>query len=59
MPEKYLDRSALADRLGCSPAWVSQLVKEGLPALRLGRKLLRFDPEAVKTWLDERTRAGK
>jgi excisionase family DNA binding protein len=43
-----------AKRWRTSPRTVYRLVEQGMPAIRLGPRILRFDPEAVDRWLAER-----
>jgi excisionase family DNA binding protein len=45
----------LADLLKCSPRQVYRLVKDGLPAVRLGAKSLRFRQTEVEGWLEGRS----
>jgi excisionase family DNA binding protein len=51
---RLLSASELAEALGVSRRWIYLQVEEhSLPAYRLGRSL-RFDPDAVYTWLESR-----
>lgn len=50
-----LDRSDLAQALGCSPATVARLVRQGAPFVWLVDSR-RFELEAVLAWLRERSR---
>jgi hypothetical protein len=45
-----VDKQALAQRLGCSPAHIDALRKRGLPVVMVGQ-LVRFEPERVVEWL--------
>lgn len=45
-----VDRQTLARRLDCSAAHIDNLRKKGLPTVKVG-ELIRFDPEAVLSWL--------
>lgn len=47
----------VAARLAISKRTVLRLAAEGkLPFIRLGTRLIRFDPERVESWLKERFR---
>ena len=50
----YEDKKQLAARLGVSVRTIDNLLKRGLPYIRLTRKLLRFPRAAVDEWLAER-----
>jgi len=61
VPEQgLLDVAQLATFLGMSKAFVWKQVREnlGLPHLRLG-KAIRFDREAVRTWLAAQAKSGQ
>jgi excisionase family DNA binding protein len=45
----------LAERWRVSARHIYRLVGRGLPAVRLSDRCLRFDPEAVQTWLASRS----
>jgi len=48
----------VATYLGVSKSWVYQHAEAGdLPCLRVGA-LLRFDPDAIRTWARHRATAG-
>jgi excisionase family DNA binding protein len=50
--QRLLTTAQVAERLAVSARTVQRLVAAGLlPALRLGVRLLRFDPEAVERWI--------
>jgi excisionase family DNA binding protein len=52
-----LDRAAVAARLDISPRTVTDLVaRQELAHVRIGRKLLRFEPEAVDAYLARQRR---
>jgi excisionase family DNA binding protein len=52
---KLWDVERVATELNVSKATVYRLVADKrIPFIRLGQ-LLRFEPESVRTWLDERT----
>ena len=52
--QELLDVDALATRLNCSAKWIYAAAEDGrLPAIRVGR-LLRFDPDEIDAWIDER-----
>jgi excisionase family DNA binding protein len=43
----------VADHLGVAPRYVRRLIGEQrIPFVKLGR-LIRFDPDEVRAWLDE------
>lgn len=63
--EKLLSRTQLSKVLGVSPRTITELTKEGLPVIYLGRVQRvrrgahpRYDLEEVKSWLRERTRSA-
>ncbi len=54
-PAELLTVRQLAANWKLSVRQVYRLVEEcGLPAVRLGRRSLRFSPPAVAAWLEER-----
>jgi excisionase family DNA binding protein len=53
-PKDYESKQELAARLGVSVRTIDNLLKCGLPYLRLTRKLIRFPRVAVNEWLAER-----
>ncbi len=53
-PKDYESKQELAARLGVSVRTIDNLLKRGLPYIRLTRKLLRFPRAAVNEWLAER-----
>jgi excisionase family DNA binding protein len=55
MSEPLLNTKGLASRLVVSRRQVYRLIDRGLPAIRLGSRSLRFDPEAVDRWLADRS----
>ena len=54
--EKLLTRKQLAEKLQVSDMTIHRYVKQGMPYLRVGNKLMRFDFEKVKEWLQEQNR---
>ena len=51
---KYLDRAGIAGALGLNARTVDRLRKRGiLPYIKLSKKLVLFDPSAVKAALDK------
>ena len=52
-PVKFLDTSGVCQMLGISPPTLRKLIEEGLPCVRIG-ELKRFDPDAVRAWLNAR-----
>ncbi len=56
-PDPWLDANAVAELLGVHPRTVAKLSsREGLPAHRIGAKLLRYRRAEVFAWLEERSR---
>lgn len=53
-PERLWKAQDLAHYLGCSVREIRDLRLSGLPTIKV-RHLVRFDPEAVKTWVREQT----
>lgn len=41
----------LQDRLNVSRKTVFDLMKEGMPNIRISERILRFDPDEVMNWL--------
>lgn len=62
MYKELLNRNQLSKVLGVSPRTITELTKEGLPVIYLGRVQRvrrgahpRYDLEEVKSWLRQRT----
>ena len=55
---EYENKKQLAARLGVSVRTIDNLLKRGLPHLKLTRKLTRFPRVAVNEWLAERKSAA-
>jgi excisionase family DNA binding protein len=53
MSQQLLTVQDVAKRLAISRRGVYYLLERGLPSLRLGKKTLRFDPQAIDAWLAE------
>jgi predicted DNA-binding transcriptional regulator AlpA len=53
--EPLLSRESLAERLECSVDSVDRMRKAGMPAVRWGRKFVRFRYSDVVRWLDDQT----
>lgn len=53
-PKDYESKQELAARLGVSVRTIDNLLKRGLPYVRLTRKLMRFPRAATNAWLTER-----
>jgi excisionase family DNA binding protein len=51
---QYENKHQLAARIGVSVRTIDNLLKRGLPYIRLTRKLIRFPRVAVDQWLTER-----
>lgn len=49
--EVLVDRDGLARRLGCSASHIDSLRKKGLPTVRVGGAVVRFDVADVVAWL--------
>jgi excisionase family DNA binding protein len=50
---RLVNIEVVADHLGVAPRYVRRLVGEQrIPFVKLGR-LIRFDPDEVRAWLDE------
>lgn len=41
----------IAKRLDVSRPTVFELMKEGMPSIRISERILRFDPDEVMSWL--------
>ena len=51
-PEPLITPGELAKRLNVSRVWVYRLANDGrLPSIRVGDKILRFDPGEIEEWL--------
>ncbi len=48
--ERYLTRRELADLMGVSLRTIDNMVAEGMPCERWGRRLLRFKPSTALQW---------
>lgn len=53
-PKDYESKKELAARLGVSVRTIDNLLKRGLPHIKLTRKLTRFPRIPVDEWLAER-----
>lgn len=50
--ERLLSYSELAARIGINTSTLYTLVRQGrIPHVRLGRRLVRFSPQAVEQWI--------
>jgi excisionase family DNA binding protein len=47
----YIDKAALAQRLGLSRRTIDNWMQRGLPHLKLGTRRVRFDLRDVEPWL--------
>lgn len=54
---QYIDRTQLAELLGISPEFVKRLDRQGngIPQIRIGKKLIRYDRADVQAWVKSRT----
>jgi len=41
----------IAIRLNVSRVTVFELIKEGMPSIRISERILRFDPDEVMSWI--------
>lgn len=50
--ERLLRVREVAERLGCSRAWVYELVKrQEIPSVRFGKNMVRIREQDFETWL--------
>ena len=54
---RLVDLTELRELLGMSERWFRYRIAEGMPCKRYGRRL-RFDPDEVEAWIEERYRDG-
>lgn len=54
LPEVYVTRLELAERLHVSPKTIQRLEREGMPSERWGRRLIRYRIDRVEDWLKAR-----
>jgi excisionase family DNA binding protein len=48
-----VDKSWLVSRLGLKPGTIDMLVHRGqIPFVRLGKRIVRFDPAEIEKWVD-------
>ncbi len=52
----YIDKKALATRLGLSRRTIDNWMQRGLPHLKLGARRVRFDLRDVEPWLQRQCR---
>lgn len=55
-PSPYIDKKALATRLGLSRRTIDNWMQRGLPHLKLGDRRVRFDLRDVEPWLQRQCR---
>lgn len=55
----YLTKKQIAEKLGVSISSVSNYMRRGMPFYKVGGKLVRFDYDEVKKWIQERKDYGK
>lgn len=54
-----IDAKELQKRLNISRPTVYELIKEGMPNIRISERILRFNPDEVMHWLEHRqSKAG-
>jgi predicted DNA-binding transcriptional regulator AlpA len=51
--QELLPAEELAKLWRTSARTIYRLHSQGMPGIRLGPRILRFDPEAIASWLDE------
>lgn len=49
-----IDAKELQLRLNISRPTVYELIKEGMPNIRISERILRFNPDDVMQWLESR-----
>lgn len=49
-----IDAKELQKRLNVSRPTIYELIKEGMPNIRISERILRFNPDEVMTWLENR-----
>lgn len=54
--EPLLSRDSLAERMDCSIDTIDRMRDAGMPAVRWGRKFVRFRYSECMAWLDQQTR---
>ena len=59
MAEKYLKPKELREMYSVSAGTVHGWMKEGLPCVRFGNQILRFEIGAVQKWLAENKQIDK
>ena len=50
----FLKKKEVAERFGISVSSVNNYMRQGMPYYKIGRKLVRFNPEDVEKWLKEK-----
>jgi excisionase family DNA binding protein len=58
MGEGLLNEKGLAAYLGVSLSTVKRLRAEGMPAIKVGKRAVRFDRQQVREWLRQRAEEG-
>jgi phage terminase Nu1 subunit (DNA packaging protein) len=51
VPSELVSREELASRMGVCVKTVDRMRASGMPSVRWGRRLRRFDPDAAMAWL--------
>lgn len=51
-----LTTQELAQHLRCTERHIQNLMKDGLPHIRVSERMLRFDLDTVNAWLAQRTK---
>jgi excisionase family DNA binding protein len=55
--DKLLNATQVAQLLGCSRASVFEWAAQGvIPSVRVGGRLVRFEPQEISRWLEDRRR---
>lgn len=58
VPNELVTREEMAKRASCSVKTVDRMCAQGMPHVRWGRRLVRFDPDAALSWIwDQRESA--
>jgi phage terminase Nu1 subunit (DNA packaging protein) len=51
VPAELISREELASRMGVCTKTVERMTADGMPTIRWGRKLVRYDVDAAMAWL--------
>jgi phage terminase Nu1 subunit (DNA packaging protein) len=53
-PQQHLNKKGIAELFGVVPRTIERLMAQGLPHLKINKRLTRFNPVACRKWMDER-----